>query len=77
MANASKHPRALSRNLYDEVTAHILTQEAGTPPWVEEWRSIGRGNVPMNAVTKRPYSGCNIIMLWMSGYPVTKRHGFT
>jgi antirestriction protein ArdC len=73
MATSTKHPRAISRNLYDEVTARILTQlEAGTPPWVREWKSIGRGNVPMNAVTHRPYSGCNVVMLWMAGYPTNR-----
>jgi antirestriction protein ArdC len=59
----------MARNLYSEVTYRILNQlEAGTPPWVKEWKSIGRGNIPMNAVTKRPYSGGNIIFLWAHGY---------
>jgi antirestriction protein ArdC len=60
----------MPRNLYSEVTQRIVAQlEAGTPPWVREWKAIGRGNVPMNAITRRPYSGCNVIMLWMRGYP--------
>lgn len=63
----------MPRNLYSEVTARILSQlEAGTPPWVKEWKSIGRGNMPINAMTKRPYSGCNVIMLWMAGYPTNR-----
>ena len=63
----------MARNLYSEVTYRILNQlEAGTPPWVKEWKSIGRGNIPMNAVTKRPYSGGNIIFLWAHGYAVQR-----
>jgi antirestriction protein ArdC len=63
----------MARNLYAEVTYRILTQlEAGTPPWVKEWKSIGRGNIPMNAVTKRPYSGGNIVFLWAHGYAVQR-----
>jgi antirestriction protein ArdC len=55
------------------VTYRILVQlEAGAPPWVKEWKSIGRGNIPMNAVTKRPYSGGNIIFLWAHGYAVQR-----
>jgi antirestriction protein ArdC len=63
----------LARNLYGEVTHRILVQlEAGTPPWTKEWRSIGRGNIPMNAVSKRPYSGGNIVFLWAHGYAVQR-----
>ena len=57
------------KNHYGEVTNRILAQlEAGTPPWIKEWKSIGRGNIPKNAVTKRPYSGGNVIFLWAHGY---------
>ncbi len=31
-------------------------------------RSAPRGNIPKNAVTKRPYSGGNVIFLWAHGY---------
>jgi antirestriction protein ArdC len=63
----------MARNLYHEVSQRILAQlEAGTPPWVREWKAIGRGNMPMNAVTKRPYSGCNVILLWSRAYPVQR-----
>ena len=59
----------MAKNHYDEVTNRILAQlEAGTPPWIKEWKSIGRGNIPKNAVTKRPYSGGNVILLWAHGY---------
>jgi antirestriction protein ArdC len=63
----------MARNLYSEVTYRILTQlEAGAPPWVKEWKSIVRGNVPQNAVTKRPYSGANVVFLWAHGYAVQR-----
>jgi len=60
----------MARNLYHEVSERILAElEAGAPPWIKPWRSIGRGNkIPMNAVSHRPYSGANVIMLWMSGH---------
>ena len=59
----------MAKNHYGEVTNRILAQlEAGTPPWIKEWKSIGRGNIPKNAVTKRPYSGGNVIFLWAHGY---------
>jgi antirestriction protein ArdC len=60
----------MARNLYHEVSEKILAELAtGCPPWVKPWKSIGRGNnIPMNAVSRRPYSGCNVVMLWMSGY---------
>jgi antirestriction protein ArdC len=59
----------MAKNHYGEVTNRILAQfEAGAPPWIKEWKSIGRGNIPKNAVTKRPYSGGNVIFLWAHGY---------
>jgi antirestriction protein ArdC len=59
----------MAKNHYGDVTRRILAQlEAGTPPWIKEWKSIGRGNIPKNAVTKRPYSGGNVIFLWAHGY---------
>jgi len=54
-------------NLYDEVTARIVAQlEAGRFPWVQPWgRAGGTGpGLPRNALTGRPYSGVNILILW-------------
>ncbi|OCC24331.1 antirepressor [Croceicoccus estronivorus] len=54
-------------NLYDEVTQRILFElEAGRLPWVQPWGTtggIGPG-LPRNALTARPYSGVNILILW-------------
>jgi len=60
--------RAESRvNLYDEVTQRIVSElETGRLPWVQPWGTtggIGPG-LPRNALTARPYSGVNILLLW-------------
>lgn len=58
---------AKSRDLYQEVTDKIVAQlEAGTVPWVKPWRSTAGLNTPMNITTKRPYSGVNVMLLWMA-----------
>ena len=56
------------RDLHQEVTDRILAElEKGTLPWVKRWSSSGAaGGFPVNASTERPYSGCNIVLLWMA-----------
>jgi antirestriction protein ArdC len=56
-------PRAL---LYEEVTAKIIAQlEAGVFPWVQPWSASAAGiGLPRNAVSGRPYSGINVLILW-------------
>lgn len=62
-------------SLYDEVTARIIAElEAGRVPWVQPWDSAACGTgLPRNAVTQRPYSGVNVLILWgaviAGGYP--------
>jgi antirestriction protein ArdC len=57
----------MTASLYDNVTARILSQlEAGSAPWVKPWSATPGQNVPHNAATNRPYSGCNIVLLWLS-----------
>jgi antirestriction protein ArdC len=54
-------------NLYDEVTARVVADlEAGRLPWVQPWgRTGGTGpGLPRNALTTRPYSGVNVLILW-------------
>jgi antirestriction protein ArdC len=54
-------------SLYDEVTARIVTElEAGRAPWVRPWSRPGHPApaLPRNALTGRPYSGVNILLLW-------------
>lgn len=53
------------RDIYQEVTDQIIQAlENGTPPWVKPWRNIGHSADPHNAVSRRPYSGINTLLLW-------------
>ena len=57
----------MKRDLYAEVSARIIAElEAGAAPWVKPWSSTPGANTPCNAVTNRPYSGCNVVLLWMA-----------
>jgi antirestriction protein ArdC len=43
-----------------QVTSRILAElELGAAPWVKPWSATPGQNVPCNAVSNRPYSGCN------------------
>ena len=54
----------MKRDLYAEVSARIVTElEAGAAPWVKPWSATPGANTPCNAVSNRPYSGCNVILL--------------
>ncbi|SHL52196.1 Antirestriction protein ArdC [Sphingobium sp. YR657] len=55
------------RDIYAETTAKIIAEfEAGRVPWVQPWdASACRGpGLPVNALTRRRYSGMNILFLW-------------
>jgi antirestriction protein ArdC len=55
------------RDLYAEVSARIVAEmERGAAPWVKPWSATPGQNVPQNAVSNRPYSGCNVVMLWLA-----------
>jgi antirestriction protein ArdC len=57
----------MKRDLYTEVSARIIAQlQAGAAPWVKPWSASPGGNTPCNAVSNRPYSGCNVVLLWMA-----------
>jgi antirestriction protein ArdC len=54
-------------DLYAEVSARIIGElERGAAPWVKPWSTTAGENVPCNAVSNRPYSGCNVLLLWMT-----------
>jgi antirestriction protein ArdC len=57
---------AARASLYDEVTAKIIAQlEAGRFPWAQPWSSAAAvPGLPRNAVSGRPYSGVNVLILW-------------
>jgi antirestriction protein ArdC len=57
----------IKRDLYTEVTSRILAElERGAAPRVKPWSATPGQNVPQNAVSNRPYSGCNVILLWLT-----------
>src|ERR1019366_7295813 len=59
--------QAMKRDLYAEVSARIVAElEAGAAPWVKPWSATPGANTPCNAVSNRPYSGCNVVLLWMA-----------
>src|SRR5436309_9341452 len=59
--------RAMKRDLYSEVSARIIAElEAGAVPWVKPWSATPGANTPCNAVSNRPYSGCNVVLWWMA-----------
>jgi antirestriction protein ArdC len=57
----------MKRDLYAEVTARIVGElERSAAPWIKPWSATAGMNVPCNAVSNRPYSGCNVVLLWMA-----------
>ena len=57
----------MKRDLYAEVSARIVAElERGAAPWIKSWSATPGANTPCNAVSNRPYSGCNVILLWMT-----------
>jgi antirestriction protein ArdC len=57
----------MKRDLYAEVSARIIAElEAGAAPWVKPWSATPGANTPCNAATNRPYSGCNVVLLWIA-----------
>jgi antirestriction protein ArdC len=49
------------------VSARIAAElERGAAPWVKPWSATAGANTPCNAATNRPYSGCNVVLLWMA-----------
>jgi antirestriction protein ArdC len=57
----------MKRDPYAEVSARIIAElEAGAAPWIKPWSATPGMNTPCNAATNRPYSGCNVVLLWMA-----------
>jgi antirestriction protein ArdC len=55
------------KDLYSDVSARVLAElERGAVPWVKPWSATAGKNMPCNAVTNRPYSGCNVVLLWIA-----------
>jgi antirestriction protein ArdC len=66
----------MARDLYTEVSTRIIAElERGAAPWIKPWAATAGANTPCNAVTNRPYSGCNVILLWLArdrGWPTPR-----
>src|SRR5262245_54282349 len=61
------------RDLYTEVTSRILAElENGAAPWIKPLSATPGLNHPHNAVSQRPYSGCNVVLLWMKHHTVPR-----
>ncbi len=57
----------MTRDLYSEVTDKIIAElEKGAAPWVKPWKSLGGAHWPHNAASGRPYSGINVLLLWIT-----------
>jgi antirestriction protein ArdC len=57
----------MNRDLYATVSARIVAElERGAAPWIKPWSATPGANTPCNAVSNRPYSGCNVVLLWMT-----------
>jgi len=57
----------MKRDLFSEVSARIIAElQKGAAPWVKPWSASPGANTPCNAVSNRPYSGCNVVLLWMA-----------
>jgi antirestriction protein ArdC len=55
------------QQLYAEVSAKIIAElEAGAVPWLKCWKGTNTGLVPVNAISKRAYSGINVPILWFT-----------
>src|SRR5438477_8989112 len=67
VASAITARRDMKRDLYAEVSARIVAElEVGAAAWVKPWSATPGTNTPCNAVSNRPYSGCNVVLLWMA-----------
>jgi len=57
----------MKRDLYADVSARIVAElNTGAAPWIKPWSATPGANTPCNAATNRPYSGCNVVLLWMA-----------
>ena len=62
-------------DIYEEVTGHIIeAMERGAGSYRMPWHVTGAESfAPVNVVSKRPYRGVNIILLWL----LAEQHGYS
>jgi antirestriction protein ArdC len=64
----------VKEDLYQDVANRIIAEmKKAVVPWVKPWSATAGRNEPANAVTNRPYSGANVVLLWMA----TDANGWT
>jgi antirestriction protein ArdC len=57
----------MNRDVFANLSARIVAKlERGAAPWIKPWSGTPGANTPCNAVSSRPYSGCNVVLLWMA-----------
>lgn len=63
------------RDVHAEIANRLADQMAkGAAPWLKPWNSTARfSGMPRNAVSKRAYSGINVLILWIEA----AERGFT
>jgi antirestriction protein ArdC len=65
MRAASFFRERAMRDIYREVTEQIIVElKAGARPWIQPWSQTPGLNISANAVSGRPYSGVNTLLLW-------------
>jgi antirestriction protein ArdC len=63
----NREDSVMKRDLYAEVSTRIVSElERGAAPWIKPWSATAGMNTPCNALTNRPYSGSNVVLLWMA-----------
>lgn len=69
-AKTGRQHTATRADIYQQVTDRIVAAiEKGTLPWRKPWRSTRHNHAsvfPVNALTGRPYSGVNVLLLWLA-----------
>lgn len=69
-----------TKDTYAKVFDAVISEmEQGRAPWVKPWSSTtgSASAMPHNATTGRPYSGGNVIALWLAGLAFTSQGWLT
>lgn len=64
-----KGTETMKQDIYQTVTDRIIAElEQGAAPWIKPWQTSGEAlaDMPHNATSGRPYSGVNVLMLWLT-----------
>lgn len=62
-----EHSQPPTSDVYQRITDQIVAQvEAGAGEWRMPWHSADARGLPVNAVSRKPYRGGNILPLWIA-----------